>query len=100
MLSKKFFKSKPTCQVTFQLPKNVEAKKVSLVGEFNAWNESANPLKKVKNVWKTTLELEQGREYQFRYLVNGSDWHNDDAADYYVPNNVDGENSVVVTQKK
>ena len=99
MLAKKFFKSKPTCQVTFQLPKKIKAKKVSLAGEFNNWDESANPLKKVKGVWKTTLELQQGQEYQFRYLVNGSEWHNDDAADKYVPNNVNGDNSVVVTSK-
>jgi 1,4-alpha-glucan branching enzyme len=99
MLTKKFSKSKATCQVTFQLPKEIKAKEVSLAGEFNNWDTSANPLKKVKDIWKTTLELEQGREYQFRYFVDGSEWHNDDAADKYVPNNVDGDNSVVVTSK-
>lgn len=99
MLTKKFFKSKPTCQVTFQLPKEIKAKKVSLAGEFNNWNPKKTPLKKVKGVWKTTLELEQGREYQFRYYVDGSEWHNDDAADKYVPNNVNGDNSVVVTSQ-
>lgn len=99
MIKKKFFKAKPTCQVTFQLPKGIQAKTVNLVGEFNGWDEQATPLKKVKNVWKTTLELEQGQAYQFRYLVNGSEWHNDEAADQYVPNNVDGDNSVVVTSK-
>jgi 1,4-alpha-glucan branching enzyme len=97
MLTKKFFKSKPTCQVTFQLPKGIRANQANLVGEFNGWDIGANPLKKVKGVWTTHLELEQGREYQFRYLVNGSEWHNDEAADKYVPNNVDGDNSVVVT---
>lgn len=99
MIKKKFFKSKPTCQVTFQLPKDIEAKAVSLVGEFNDWDASATPLKKVKNVWKTTLELEQGQAYQFRYLVDDNEWHNDEAADNYVPNNIDGDNSVVVTFK-
>jgi 1,4-alpha-glucan branching enzyme len=99
VLKKKFLKSKPTCQVTFELPKEIKAKEASLVGEFNGWDKKANPLKKVKSVWKTTLELEQGRQYQFRYLVNGQEWHNDDAADKYVPNNVDGENSVVATSK-
>jgi 1,4-alpha-glucan branching enzyme len=99
MLKKRFFKSKPTCQVTFELPKEVKAKKVSLAGEFNNWDTSATPLKKVKGVWKTTLELDQGQEYQFRYFVDGSEWHNDDAADKYVPNNVNGDNSVVMTSK-
>jgi 1,4-alpha-glucan branching enzyme len=97
MLTKRFFKSKSTCRVTFQLPKDVEAKKVSLAGEFNNWDTSATPLKKVKGVWKTTLELEQGQEYQFRYFLDDSEWRNDEAADKYMPNNVDGDNSVVVT---
>lgn len=97
MLSKKFIKSRSVCKVTFALPQQVEAKQVALAGEFNNWDASATPLKKVKGVWQTTLDLEQGREYQFRYFVNGSEWHNDDAADKYVPNHVDGDNSVVVT---
>ena len=99
MLKKKYFKSKPTCQVTFHLPKDVKAKEVSLVGEFNGWDKAATPLKKVKSVWKATLELEKDKEYQFRYLVDGQAWHNDEAADSYVPNFIDGDNSVVVTYK-
>lgn len=97
MLKKRFFKTKPTCQVTFHLPKEVEAKRANLVGEFNDWDETADPMRKVKGVWKTTLELNQGKAYEFRYLVNGSEWHNDDAADRYVPNDVGSENSVVTT---
>jgi 1,4-alpha-glucan branching enzyme len=97
MLTKKFLKSKPICKVTFQLPADISAKEVSLAGEFNNWNTGATPLKKVKGVWKTTVDLEQGKEYQFRYYVNGSEWHNDEAADKYVPNNVQGDNSVVET---
>ena len=97
MISKKFPKSKSICQVTFELPAGIQAKQVYLAGEFNHWDTGATPLKKVKGVWKTTLDLDKGREYQFRYFVNGSEWHNDDAADKYVPNNVDGNNSVVVT---
>ena len=97
MLQKKVIKARSACQVTFQLPEGIQAETASVVGEFNNWDENAHRMKKVKRVWKTTLELEQGREYQFRYLVNGTEWHNDDAADKYVPNNVNGENSVVLT---
>ena len=97
MLKKRFFKTKNTCLVTFQLPRDIKAQSVALVGEFNDWDESATPMNKVKATWKTTLELERGREYQFRYLVNGTDWHNDPAADRYVPNNIDDDNCVVLT---
>ena len=99
MLKKKFFKTKPTCQVTFHLPEGIEATQASVAGDFNNWDDGANPMKKTKGVWKTTVELDKEQEYQFRYLVNGSEWHNDEAADKYVPNNINGDNSVVVTRK-
>jgi 1,4-alpha-glucan branching enzyme len=97
MVTKKFSKSKPVCEVTFQLPAEIDAKKAAVVGEFNNWDPSATPLKKVKGVWKTSLELEKGHEYQYRFVVNGDQWYNDQDADKYVPNNIDGDNSVVVT---
>lgn len=100
MIKKKFLKSKPVCQVTFQLPKSIDAKEAYVVGEFNDWDESANPLRKTKGIWKTTLKLDTGKEYQFKYLVNGDQWHNDDEADKYVPNDIAGENSVLVAIKE
>lgn len=97
MLNKKFIKSKKTCQVTFSLSNGDTVKEASVVGEFNDWDASKNPMNKVKGIWKTTVEVEQGREYQYRYVVNGSEWMNDPEADKYVPNNIDGDNSVVLT---
>jgi 1,4-alpha-glucan branching enzyme len=98
MLNKQYPKSKSTCKVTFTLPEIVQAETVYLVGEFNEWNESATPMKKNnKGDFTTTLELEPGREYPFRYLVNGSEWHNDWNADKYIPNPFSGDNSVVIT---
>jgi len=99
MIKKRFFKTKDTCKVTFELPKSIEAKSVTLVGDFNNWNDAATPLKKVKGTWKVALDLAVGQEFQYRYFVNGSDWHNDWEADKYVANNVDGDNSVIVTTK-
>ena len=96
MIEKKFLKSKPVCQATFYLPEGVEAKEAYVVGEFNNWDEAANPLRKTKGVWKTTLKLDTGKEYQFKYFVNGSEWLNDDQADKYVTNDMAGENSVLV----
>lgn len=97
MLKKQYLKSKSTCKVTFELPKAIEAESAHLVGDFNSWDTQATPMKRLKTgAWKVTLELEMGREYQYRYLVDGQDWHNDWAADKYVPNMVDGDNSVVV----
>ena len=98
MLKKQYLKSKPVCKVTFYTPDEIEAEEVNLVGDFNKWDEAATPMEKLKDGrFKMTLELDQGKEFQFRYLVNSSEWHNDWEADKYVPNPFLGDNSVVVT---
>jgi 1,4-alpha-glucan branching enzyme len=98
MLKKEHLKTKPVCKVTFTLPEAVKAETVYLVGDFNEWNETKTRMKKLKNGrFTVTLELEKGREYQFRYLVNGNEWHNDWDADKYASNPFGGDNSVVVT---
>lgn len=97
---KQFLKSKPVCKVTFRLDaKDAEsAEKVQLVGDFNNWNESAEPMSVLKsNDFTTVLELETGKDYQFRYLINGSIWKNDPQADFYVANTFGAENGVVST---
>lgn len=98
MLTKKYLKSKPEAKVTFTLPAAAQqAETVHLVGDFNGWNESSHPMKKKRNgEFELTLNLPTGRDYQFRYLVNGTEWHNDWGADKYTPNNVNGDNSIVV----
>jgi 1,4-alpha-glucan branching enzyme len=98
MLKKQYLKSKPICKVTFYLPAAVKAETVHLVGDFNNWDEHSTPMKKLKDDrFTVVLELESGKEYQFRYLVDQSEWHNDWEADKYVPNPFSGDNSVVVT---
>jgi len=98
MLKKQFSKSKPTCKVTFSLPKEAVAKgkSVELVGEWNDWNEKkAVKMKAVKGDYTATVELETGRNYEFRYLVGKSKWENDWEADGYVPNPFGFDNSVL-----
>ena len=99
MLKKQYLKSKPVCKVTFTLPESIKAENAFLVGDFNNWDEKATKMKKAVKTgqFSITLELEKDKEYQFRYLVNGSEWHNDWHADKYVPNPFSGDNSVVVT---
>ncbi len=98
MLKKQVLKSKPVTKVTFTLPDSIKAENAFLVGDFNNWDEKATPMKKQKvGTFAITLELEKGREFQFRYLVNGTEWHNDWHADRYVPNPFSGDNSVVTT---
>lgn len=86
--------------VRFELPAAIWAESVYLVGDFNNWSETAHPMIRDRNegCWYVVLELERGKEYQFRYLVNGREWHNDWQADKYVPNPYGGTNSVVSTE--
>jgi len=89
-----------TVRVTFEFPAIVWAETIHLVGEFNGWDQRRLPLSRSRrddSNWEITLELEQGRAYQFRYLVNGTAWCNDCNPDGYVPNQYGGNNSIVQT---
>ena len=94
-ITKQFLKTKPVCKVTFTIAE-ADAKKVSVVGEFNKWNAKLNPLKKLKNGnFKGTIDLETGKKYEFKYLVDGVH-KNDEKADAYVYNDFAGtDNSVI-----
>jgi len=100
-IKKQYLKSKPVCKVTLSW-KNDEldnADKVNVLGDFNCWDiDQSFPMKKLKNgTFKTTIDLEVGHEYNFRYLVDGEVWVNDGQADKYVPTGLGVEdNSVVV----
>jgi 1,4-alpha-glucan branching enzyme len=98
-LKKQYNESKPFCKVTFKLPKDIasSAKKVHIAGDFNSWDANKTPMKKLKNgEFTASLELEKGKEYQFRYVLDNSKWVNESEADKYVYNEFQEENSVIV----
>ena len=43
-----------------------------------------------------SLHLDKERQYQFRYVVDGQTWLNDDEADAYVPTQVSYEQNSVI----
>lgn len=98
MLKKTSTKKGKAVKVTFYTHKLPDAKNVYLAGDFNDWNESSHPMEHLKDGrFKLALDLDAGKEYQFRYLVDG-EWHNDWEADKYVPNPFSGDNSVVIAK--
>lgn len=101
-IKKQFLKSKPVCKVTFRISEEMgnSAGTAHVVGEFNNWNFSSTPMKKLKNgAFTATLDLEKGREYQFRYLLDKKSWENDADADKFIPTPYgDSKNSVIVLQ--
>ncbi|MCZ7571074.1 MAG: isoamylase early set domain-containing protein [Ardenticatenaceae bacterium] len=85
--------------VIFELPASLWVQQIHLVGDFNGWDPASHALmqRRTDGVWEITLELDAGRRYQFRYLLDDHTWCNDGCADDYVPNAYGGHNSVVVT---
>lgn len=83
--------------VTFELPASVWAGRINLVGEFNDWDTRATPMTHNRSDanWKVTVELQGGRRYRFRYLVDGKEWLDDWHADDYVENPYGSYDSVV-----
>ena len=105
MIKKQFFKTKDTCKVTFELPKkmlpeNVEVEKITLVGDFNDWNQQETPLRNLKKgSWKEQISLENDKKFAFRYLINDNIWLNDPEADGYESNGFNDQNFIVDTSK-
>jgi 1,4-alpha-glucan branching enzyme len=83
-------------RVTFQMPALEGVTQLNLVGDFNNWSMLETPLAQAADgSWSVALTLEAGRRYQYRYFANGATWHNDWAADAYVPNTFGSDNCVV-----
>ncbi len=81
------------------MPSSIWAERLNLVGDFNDWDTTAGEMhqNRATGNWRVSLTLPAGREFQFRYLINGRDWHNDWHADKYAPNQYGTDNSVVLT---
>lgn len=96
MLKKSYSKTGRVCRVTFKLATEAEVGKAALCGDFNEWDENANPMKQLKDgSFSATVSLEAGRLYRFRYLIDGEKWENDWEADEYWPNDFGSDDSVV-----
>jgi 1,4-alpha-glucan branching enzyme len=98
-LKKQIDAKKQVCKVTFTLTKAManSANRANLAGDFNNWNIDSIPMKQLKGgEFSVSVDLKKGAEYQFKYLIDGSDWQNEIAADKYVTNRFQTENSVVI----
>lgn len=99
-VKKQVLKSRPVCKTTFRLPEEAaeDAGTVHLAGDFNDWSETATPMKRLKGGdFTVTLELETGREYAYRYLLDSKRWRNDPESEALRPSPAypGVENSVV-----
>jgi 1,4-alpha-glucan branching enzyme len=96
MLKKTYTKTRRSCRVTFKLNPEAEAGSVALLGEFNSWDETSHPMKKLKDgSFSATVSLPAGHDYRFRYLLDGEQWVNEPEADSVIENRFGSTDSVV-----
>ncbi len=105
MLIKKLNAKSGKYSVTFQipceqLPEEVVASQVNVVGDFNNWSISETPMQVADGIgYATTVKLKPGR-YEYRYLINDQHWYNDWEADGYEPNRLqNADNCILILEK-
>ncbi|MFD1315854.1 isoamylase early set domain-containing protein [Namhaeicola litoreus] len=101
-IKKQFLKSKPVCKVSFKLTSEEakKADKVQILGDFNKWKTSTKGMNKLKSGdFSQVIELEAGKEFQFRYLIDGEIWANEPEADGLAPNEFSSHNSIISTKQ-
>jgi 1,4-alpha-glucan branching enzyme len=100
MITKKNRRVNDTFEVTFEC-EPPGATEVALVSDANQWEPlPMQRARRGRGPFRVRLAIPAGSEAQFRYLVDGSQWLNDEAADGYVPNEFGTENCVVVAQSR
>jgi hypothetical protein len=71
---------------------------LSICGDFNHWTPCVNSLARDnRGAFAVTFALPAGHRYQFKYLLDNGEWHNDSAADDYAHTHGGVVNSVVDT---
>ncbi|MCB0523953.1 MAG: isoamylase early set domain-containing protein [Lewinellaceae bacterium] len=90
-------KKTSTAKVTFSLPKEAveNAETVAVLGDFNNWQNGTSLKKQKDGSFQTSIELEKGRSYEFRFLINGEKWENAWNAEAYKATPFGAFNSVV-----
>lgn len=101
MLTKNWNPKTGRFDVTFDLPADLDIEQAAVVGEFNDWSETADPMSKGSDgSWSATLSLEPDTSYRFRYHLGEDRWENDWNADRYERNDFGGSDSVVTTPEE
>ncbi|QTA38639.1 hypothetical protein JYK00_03780 [Thermosipho ferrireducens] len=84
---------------TFSDPEAANASVVYLAGTFNNWNPKGLAMKFVDGVWRAELELKPGT-YQYKYVINGTNWKEDPEAPGYTDDGFGGKNGIFTLVEK
>jgi 1,4-alpha-glucan branching enzyme len=99
MIHKRGSTHKDKIVVTFEIPGSIWAERIHLVGDFNGWDRDSLPFQPTRQEnWQVQIELDQGREYRFRYLVDGVYWQSEWHADRHSAGEDGVFDSVVIAQ--
>lgn len=100
-ISRNYSKDKSKCQITFYVPKDLasEAQSIAIAGSFNDWDHFSHLMNKLENGdFSLVVELDSGNEYEFRYILDESQWINTPDADKFVWSDFGNcENMVIIT---
>ncbi len=95
MIQKTYFKTKDYCKVKFSFtPENAET--VEVMGLNSDWENGLILKKKKDGTFTAEVSLPKDTQQQFKYLVNKTEWLNDEEADSQLANEYGGTNSVLV----
>ncbi len=72
-----------------------DARQVYLAGTFNNWAPTGIPMKKKDGYWEVKLYLTPG-QYQYKFVINGTEWKEDPLNPARVDDGYGGFNSVFV----
>lgn len=76
---------------------NKDARSVHLVGDFNDWNPTADPMadENGDGEWSLFYPLAPGR-YDYKFVVDGTRWIPDPTNGDHEPDGFGGRNSIVI----
>ncbi len=73
------------------------AKRVHVVGDWNDWNATANPLHDDDSdgIWETDIKLDAEGEYRYQFYIDDSEWVADPKAPLKIDDGFGGQNSIL-----
>ncbi len=94
-------KSEDGVPITFRLELEQPAQVVYLAGTFNDWQVGRHPMQSTDGgrTWTLILHLMPG-VYQYKFVVNGTDWRTDPKASHTVDDGMGNINSLLVVEAK
>ena len=91
------FRDPKTVEVTFTLHQP-DASSVAIVGDFNHWTQEQGAMVKQDGKWVVTLAMKPGN-YQYMFVVDGTDWIPDPASTDYVQSSFGDTNSLIEVRR-